>query len=243
MPPPCPVNGSTAGVGCVACVTCSGVCLLTQPDCGPLGQAGSSSTTSVRVAKEPGRDDRSFNVSFKRLFFLQNFATVWRVAQVETAVSCRLGTHMTQRKQGCKQTLSLPCSHSLLVQRSDNSLCKMAAGHGSFWEPRWAGITSQALQPALTSLLEYSRGFCYSSAAPVCWLVCICRECKSGEFRQVQHEGRQHKLTSPWSQSVPPGARVNAISLLVPERSAPACKATTGAQRCSAPSQASSVAQ
>lgn len=70
IPPPCPVNGSTAGVGCVvACVTCSGVCLLTQPDCGPLGQAGSSSTTSVRVAKEPGRDDRSFNVSFKRLFF------------------------------------------------------------------------------------------------------------------------------------------------------------------------------
>lgn len=67
-PPPCPVYGSTAGVGCVACVTCSGVCLLTQPDNGPLGQAGSSSTTSVRVAKEPGRDDRSFNVSFKRLF-------------------------------------------------------------------------------------------------------------------------------------------------------------------------------
>lgn len=67
-PPPCPVNGSTAGVGCVACVMCSGVCLLTQPDSGPLGQAGSSSTTSVRVAKEPGRDDRSFNVSFKRLF-------------------------------------------------------------------------------------------------------------------------------------------------------------------------------
>lgn len=132
--------------------------------------------------------------AFKRLF-LQNFATVWGVAQVLTAVCCRLGTHMTQRKLGCKQTLPLPCSHSLLVQRSDNSLCKMAAGHGSFWELRWGGLTSRVLQPALTSALGYSRGFCYSSAVLLCWLVCICSEYKSGEFRQVQYEGRQHKLT------------------------------------------------
>lgn len=136
-------DGSTADSGCVACVTCSGFCLLIQFDSGPLGRAGSASTTSARVAKELGTDDKS--LTFLSRGFLQNFATVWRVAQVQTAVSCRLGTHMTQRKLGCKQTScdeQLPCSHSLLVQRSDNSLCKMAAGHAFCGELCWGGVIS-----------------------------------------------------------------------------------------------------
>lgn len=134
-------DGSAVGVGCVACVTCSGFCLLIQFDSGPLGRAESASTTSACVAKELGADDKS--LTFLSKGFLQNFATVWRVAQVQTAVSCRLGTHMTQRKLSCKQTScdeQLPCSHSLLVQRSDNSLCKMAAGHAFFGELRWGGV-------------------------------------------------------------------------------------------------------
>lgn len=136
-------DGSAVGGGCVACVTCSGFCLLIQFDSGPLGRAGSASTTSARVAKELGTDGKS--LTFLSEGVLQNFATVWRVAQVQTAVSCRLGTHMTQRKLSCKQTCcdeQLPCSHSLLVQRSDNSLCKMAAGHAFSGELRWGGVVS-----------------------------------------------------------------------------------------------------
>lgn len=140
---PSSAYGSAVSSACVACVTRSGFCLLIQSDSGPLGQPGFTSTTSVHVTKELGTDDKSLTFLSKGV--LQNFATVWRVAQVQTAVSCRLGTHMTQRKLSCKQTRcdeQLPCSHSLLVQRSDNSLCKMAAGHVFFGELRWGGVVS-----------------------------------------------------------------------------------------------------
>lgn len=65
---PRPADGSAVGGGCVACVTCSGFCLLIQFDSGPLGRAGSASTTSARVAKELGTDGDKFNFSFKRHF-------------------------------------------------------------------------------------------------------------------------------------------------------------------------------
>lgn len=74
----------------------------------------------------------------------------------------------------------------LLVQRSDNSLCKMAAGHAFFGELRWGGGVSR-LRPASTSCFGYSKAFVFLCSTHML-LACVCSECKLVEFGQVQCE-------------------------------------------------------
>lgn len=177
-------HGPCRSGGRAACVTCPGLCLPTRGGGGPLGP-------SEQPPPSPAWTGGGLVAAARSCFFppkgsWRNFATVGRVAQAQTAVCCRFGAHMTQRKLGCKQTRCaepLLCSHSLLVQRSDNSLCKMAAGHAFPGEPRRGGAGSW-LRSARTSRMRCAEAFVIPAWCPFAgWL---CGENKLVEFRQVQ---------------------------------------------------------
>lgn len=116
---------------------------------------------------------------------------------------------MTQRKLGCKQTRCaepLPCSHSLLVQRSDNSLCKMAAGHAFLGEPRRGGAGSQ-LRGDRTSRMRCAEAFVIPAWCPFAgWPSSVARInwWSSGKFSA---NFRCLQSGFPWFHGAPPGAQ------------------------------------
>lgn len=99
-PMPRPAGGSAVGRG--ACVTCSGFCLLIPLDSGSAARR--DPLLPPPHGSRKGWEGMTKVLTLLSEGFLQNFATVWRVAQVQT-VSGRLGAHMTRRKRGCKQAL------------------------------------------------------------------------------------------------------------------------------------------